>query len=262
MEVKSDSYVNIQAFMVNELHLSGNALIIYAVIYGFSQDGKSWFTGSRAYLAAWCQASKSTVSRNLDALCADGLIERREHVTDGVLLVDYRAVRGTQNAQGGTQNAQGCTQNAQGCTQNEQGGVPKMGRGGVPKMSTHTIEIDTLEKNPREKIETRHKFGEYKNVLLTDSDMEELKTEFPTDWEERIERLSSYMASSGKTYKNHLATIRNWARREKDSRKDTVSRETASGFNKKIDADYYYQSSGDEELDKVLGLGKYAPKTR
>lgn len=248
MEVKSDSYVNIQAFMVNELHLSGNALIIYAVIYGFSQDGESWFTGSRSYLAAWCQASKSTVSRNLDALCADGLIERREHVTAGVLLVDYRAVRGTQNGQG--------------CTQNEQGGVPKMGMGGVPKMSTHTIEIDTLEKSPREKIGTRHKFGEYKNVLLTDSDMQKLKTEFPADWEERIERLSSYMASSGKTYKNHLATIRNWARRDKDAKKETVSCETTSGFNKKIDSDYYYQSTGDEELDKVLDLGKYAPKTR
>lgn len=248
MEVKSDSYVNIQAFMVNELHLSGNALIIYAVIYGFSQDGDSWFTGSRSYLAAWCQVSKSTVSRNLDTLCADGLIERREHVKAGVLLVDYRAVRGTQNAQG--------------CTQNEQGGVPKMGMGGVPKMSTHTIDVDKLEKNTREKIETRHKFGEYSNVLLTDSDVQKLKTEFPTDWEERIERLSSYMASSGKSYKNHLATIRNWARRDRDGNKVGVSRETSSGFSKKVDADYYYQSSGDEELDKVLGLGKYAPTTR
>ena len=245
MEVKPGSYVNIQAFMVNELHLSGNALIIYAVIYGFSQDGDSWFTGSRSYLAAWCQASKSTVSRNLETLCADGLIERREHVKAGVLLVDYRAVRGAQNEQGGAQNEQGCTQNEQ---------------GGVPKMSTHTIEVDTLEKNTREKIETRHKFGEYKNVLLSDSDVQKLKTEFPTDWEERVERLSAYMASTGKSYKNHLATIRNWARRDRSSKK--VSRETSSGFDKKVDADYYYQSTGDEEVDKVLGLGKYAPKTR
>lgn len=127
-------------------------------------------------------------------------------------------------------------------------------------MGTHTIERDTLEKNPREKIETRRKFGEYKNVLLTDSDMDKLKAEFPTDWEERIERLSSYMASTGKTYKNHLATIRNWARRDRGGKE--VSRETTSGFDRKIDADYYYQSTGDEEVDKVLGLGRYAPKTR
>lgn len=60
----------------------------------------------------------------------------------------------------------------------------------------------------------RHKYGEYNNVLLTDEDYQKLITEFPTDYEERIERLSSYIASTGKSYKNHLATIRNWARNE------------------------------------------------
>lgn len=60
---------------------------------------------------------------------------------------------------------------------------------------------------------TRHKYGEYQNVLLSDEDFEKLKTEF-LDWSDRIERLSAYMASTGKSYKNHLATIRNWARRD------------------------------------------------
>lgn len=63
---------------------------------------------------------------------------------------------------------------------------------------------------------TRHKYGTYKNVLLTDEDMEKLKTEFPDDWQNRIERLSEYIASSGKTYKNHLATIRVWAKKDKE----------------------------------------------
>lgn len=211
MEVKDGTYVNIQSFMVNELHLSGNALIIYAVIYGFSQDGDSWFTGSRSYLAAWCQASKSTVSRNLETLCADGLIERRERTESGVLLVDYRVVRGTQNGQG--------------CTQNEKGGVPKMGTGGVPKMSTHNIEVDTLDsKHSGEHREPRHKYGDYSNVLLSDTDLEKLKSEFPNEWRERVERLSAYMASTGKSYKNHLATIRNWARRDSIARSKRASR--------------------------------------
>ena len=61
---------------------------------------------------------------------------------------------------------------------------------------------------------TRHKYGYYKNVLLSDEDMEKLKTEFPDDWEKRIERLSEYIASKGAKYKNHLATIRAWARKE------------------------------------------------
>lgn len=60
-----------------------------------------------------------------------------------------------------------------------------------------------------------HKYGEYRNVLLSDEDMGKLRAEFPADYESRIERLSSYIASTGKVYKNHLATIRNWARNDK-----------------------------------------------
>lgn len=59
----------------------------------------------------------------------------------------------------------------------------------------------------------KHKHGEYNNVLLTDEEFEKLKSEYP-DYEERIERLSSYVASTGKSYKSHYATIRNWARKE------------------------------------------------
>ena len=50
--------------------------------------------------------------------------------------------------------------------------------------------------------------------------------------------------------------------KDREAKRGTVSRETSSGFDKKIDADYYYQSTGDEEVDKVLGLGRYAPKNR
>lgn len=74
------------------------------------------------------------------------------------------------------------------------------------------------------KKEPRHKYGEYSNVLLTDSDMKKLKAEFPTNWEERVERLSAYMASTGKSYKNHLATIRNWARRDSESQSKRAGR--------------------------------------
>lgn len=74
------------------------------------------------------------------------------------------------------------------------------------------IEEDKDIKNKNKDIS--HKYGFYNNVLLTDSDIEKLKTEFPVDWESRIERLSDYIAQSGRAYKNHLATIRNWARRD------------------------------------------------
>lgn len=71
---------------------------------------------------------------------------------------------------------------------------------------------------PKKAKVVRHKYGEYKNVLLSDEEMDKLKDEFPSDWPDRIERLSAYMASHGKVYKNHLATIRNWAKKDAEAR--------------------------------------------
>lgn len=64
------------------------------------------------------------------------------------------------------------------------------------------------------KRKRRHRYGEYANVLLTDEDLSRLKAEFPADWRQRIDRLSEYMECKGAKYKNHLATIRSWARNE------------------------------------------------
>lgn len=93
--VRENSYVQIQAFMVNELHLSGNELIVYAVIYGFSQDGASWFVGSRKYLADWCQTSEKSVTNNLRKLLQKGLLRKRTKVEHGCTFNDYQAVSPT-----------------------------------------------------------------------------------------------------------------------------------------------------------------------
>lgn len=54
-------------------------------------------------------------------------------------------------------------------------------------------------------------FGRYQNVFLSSGELAELQADFPTVWQEYIERLSEYMASTGRTYKSHAATIRRWA---------------------------------------------------
>ncbi len=78
------------------------------------------------------------------------------------------------------------------------------------KESESNKEMGTGTKAPKP---IKHKHGEYNNVLLTDEQLQKLKNEF-ADWQQRIERLSEYMASTGKSYKDHLATIRAWARKE------------------------------------------------
>ena len=54
-------------------------------------------------------------------------------------------------------------------------------------------------------------YGRYKNIHLTDTELSELQTELPDTWDFYINRLSEYMASKGKSYDNHAATIRRWA---------------------------------------------------
>lgn len=66
---------------------------------------------------------------------------------------------------------------------------------------------------PRPPKPVKHQHGEYSNVLLTAEELQKLIAEYPQDYQERIEQLSRYMKSTGKVYKDHLATIRNWARR-------------------------------------------------
>lgn len=81
-----------------------------------------------------------------------------------------------------------------------------------PQISTNLI--NTKLNNNEENKGSRHKYGAYRNVLLTDEELARLKAEFPEDWQQRMERLSEYMASTGKHYRNHLATIRSWSRRD------------------------------------------------
>ena len=49
-----------------------------------------------------------------------------------------------------------------------------------------------------------------------------MQTDFPTVWREYIERLSEYMASTGKTYKSHAATIRRWVADDRRKAAHTV----------------------------------------
>ncbi len=72
----------------------------------------------------------------------------------------------------------------------------------------HLSDIRTPE---IEKGHPAHAYGRYQNVFLTDEEMADLQASFPAVWEQYIEKLSEYMASTGKRYQSHAATIRRWA---------------------------------------------------
>ena len=97
--VKDANFIAIQGWMRTKLNLKGNELLIYALIYGFSQDGNSRFRGSRKYIADWCGCSLDTVDRSLGSLVAKGLLAKYPHTDDsGSRLVDYVAIHPTATA--------------------------------------------------------------------------------------------------------------------------------------------------------------------
>ena len=68
-----------------------------------------------------------------------------------------------------------------------------------------------IEKVRPETGHLSHTYGHYQNVFLTDGELADLQASFPTVWGQYIEKLSEYMASTGKRYQSHAATIRRWA---------------------------------------------------
>ncbi|MFN8579299.1 MAG: helix-turn-helix domain-containing protein [Candidatus Sericytochromatia bacterium] len=74
--MKNENYINIQGWMINELNLKGNELILYAIIYGFSQDGQSEFFGSVRYIAEALQISTRTSAQLIRNLLDKKFIKR------------------------------------------------------------------------------------------------------------------------------------------------------------------------------------------
>ena len=109
-------------------------------------------------------------------------------------------------------------------------GCPSIDKDREDKSSVVEVSVEDATDINVGRKPTRHKYGSYKNVLLTDEEMEKLMTEFPRDGLERIERLSEYIASTGKKYKNHLATIRSWARKDTKPQGRPVANKSSNPF--------------------------------
>lgn len=110
---KNDNFIVVQGWMVNELSLKGNELLVYALIYGFSQDGESEFKGSANYIAEWLGTTRMTVSRTLSSLVDKNLISKRPVEVNGVVFNNYKVLYPATNCY-------------RGVYQNDTGGCNKM----------------------------------------------------------------------------------------------------------------------------------------
>lgn len=88
--MKDSNYITIQGWMITQLKLKGAELLSYAIIYGFSQDEQSVFSGTLGYLAEWVGVTKQSICSTLKKLVQKKLIIKIEKVVNGITLYDYK----------------------------------------------------------------------------------------------------------------------------------------------------------------------------
>lgn len=89
-KIKRENFVVVQGWMLTDLKLKGNELIIYACIYGFSQAEGQSFSGSLQYLCDWTNSTKQGVMKCLKSLVEKKYIVKEERHINGVKFCEYR----------------------------------------------------------------------------------------------------------------------------------------------------------------------------
>jgi hypothetical protein len=186
-KVNDKNYIVIQGWMLTDLHLKGNELVIYACIYGFSQLEGQVFSGSLQYLADWTNSTRQGVVKCLKSLIEKGYLEKADKVVNGVKFCEYRATKFNGVCNKVVQGMQ------QSCT------------GGVQQSSPNNLDIDNLEDK---KIYTR--FVKPTLEEVTAYCLERGKGVDPQKW------YDYYSANGWKVGKNPMrdwkAAVRTWER--------------------------------------------------
>jgi hypothetical protein len=86
----SKNFITIQGWMVEELDLNSNNLLVFALIYGFNQDEESEFTGSLNYICNWLNCSKPTASKALNDLVEKQLLIKRTKYINNITFNSYQ----------------------------------------------------------------------------------------------------------------------------------------------------------------------------
>lgn len=165
--MKSGSFIVIQNFMVSQLELKGNELLIYAIIYGFSQDRTSKFTGSLSYLATWTNSTKRGVMKNLISLQEKGLIIKEEDEFNNIKICKYSINFNALN-KGVEQSSPVVNKVPQGIEQSSPGYGTKF-TGGIEQSSPNNI-YNNIINNKKENIKRKKTLNELSsqdNSLLT-----------------------------------------------------------------------------------------------
>ena len=207
--------------------LTQTAKVLYAVLLDRSnlsrangwtdEDGNIFVVFPLNKLADLVDKGPSTVKNALNELEAAGLIERRR-CGNGmpnriyVKQPDSQEIDRLMDRKLATRQPESWPSDSQ-----------KTGHQIARKLAPNKIKESNLKNNLSGVSGNARIFGRYENVFLTEAEVAKLQADFSTVWQEYIERLSEYMASTGKTYKSHAATIRRWAKEDRRKGKGGIS---------------------------------------
>lgn len=196
--IKGTNYVTIQGWMITELGLKGNELIIYAVIYGFSQVEGQAYKGSRQYLAEWTNSTKQGVDRALKALVDKGLLSKIDTHINGVKFCSYQPTKlsggSQQSCPGGSQQSCPNNYNKDNNTDNKE----RKKEGSFDSI----IEAYTKDKEIADLLRDWLRNRKAKRAAMTDSAIQK-----------NIDKLDRFAAESKMTVKAYLDEVvrRGWA---------------------------------------------------
>lgn len=148
-EVRDYNFVAIQGWMRNKLELSGNELIVYTIIYGFSQAKNQWCSASIEYFAEWTGASEKTINRIINRLEENGHIKKRHSTNEIGWYCEYKAIIPESISEGNGQNDQmGFGQSVRGNGQNDQKGLDNLSADTIKENIYNNINNNIGDKSP------------------------------------------------------------------------------------------------------------------
>ena len=172
-------------------------------------------------IATFTRHQVGTVERALKVFLEFGLVEI---LTDGAYyMADIQLLIGQSSTEGERKKKERMRLKRQKLLPSGGADIcPPYSQGDIcpPEIRDKRLDIrdKSIESESKEDTPT-HFLGKYQNISLSETELEQLKTELPSLYQSYIEKLSEYMASTGKTYNSHIATIRKWAK--EDSEKNT-----------------------------------------
>lgn len=160
-------------------------------------------------IATFTRHQVGTVERALKVFLEFGLVEI---LTDGAYyMADIQLLIGQSSTEGERKKKERMRLKRQKLLPSGGADIcPPYSQGDICPPEIRDKRLDIRDKENRECVGTPA-YGRYQNVFLTDGELTELQKELPALWQTYVDRLSEYMASTGKQYQNHAATIRRWA---------------------------------------------------